>query len=80
MALTEKPLAPYPDLVAVETADKFQLARWMRFLPSPGEAAVGTAEFDTAFAQEAKVLEAIIARFAQSGGWTPEISKAVGWD
>lgn len=78
--MTEKPLVPYPDLDAVEAADKFQLARWMRFLPSPGEAVVGTSTYNAVFAVEAKVLERIIARFAQEGGWTPEISKAVGWD
>ncbi|UTC28166.1 hypothetical protein GURKE_01350 [Brevundimonas phage vB_BpoS-Gurke] len=69
----------FPDISAVESADKFQLARWMRFLPSPGEDAAGTRDFDEAFAREAKVMERIIARFAQEGGWTPEISKAVGW-
>lgn len=69
----------YPELAAVESANKIQLARWMRFLPSPGEAAAGTGAFHTAFEREAAVMERIIKRFAEAGGWTPEISKTVGW-
>ena len=58
---------PYPTEADVEGADKEQLARWYRFLPSPqGEAAI-------------KVLNKILDRFKEMGGWDPELSKRIGW-
>lgn len=75
----------YPSLEQVEAADKFQLARWVRHLPSGGEAAGNATPYSReahfeAIDVENKVMEAILRRFNQLGGWTPEISKAVGWD
>ena len=72
-------MSRYPALHEVEAADTVQLARWLRFLPSPGESAAGTPAFDTAFRQESEVMVVIVRRFSQAGGWTPDLSKAIGW-
>jgi hypothetical protein len=58
---------PYPSMKDVEDADKEQLARWYRFLPSPeGKSGI-------------EVLNKILARFTELGGWNAELSKAIGW-
>lgn len=58
---------PYPSMEDAETADKATLARWYRFLPSPqGETAI-------------KILNKIIERFKELGGWDAELSKSIGW-
>jgi len=69
----------YPIIGQVEAADRVQLARWYRFLPSPGSSAVGKPEFHDVATAEAAILNRIIARFAEMGRWTPELSKQVGW-
>jgi hypothetical protein len=51
----------------VEKADKFQLARWMRFLPSPSNRT------------EEGILNRIEARFKSMGGWEPGLSQVIGW-
>lgn len=60
----------YPTIAEVEAADKLQLAKWYRYLPS-------------ANAEDKKsvvILSRIIERFKAEGFWTPELSKQVGWD
>jgi len=52
----------------VEQASRKQLCRWYRFLPSPGTD------------DEVEVMNRIAERFNEFGGFTPEISKEVGWD
>jgi len=69
----------YPTLEEVEKASHLQLARWYRFLPSPGERAIGHPEFNKIFQQEAEILDRIVERFNKMGGFTPEISKKIGW-
>lgn len=69
----------YPTLVEVEQADRMQLCAWWRFLPSPGTRAMDTPEFERVLAEEAVVMECIAQRFREVGGFTPEISKALGW-
>ncbi len=56
----------YPTPQQVETADRLQLARWYRFLPSPQ-------------AEELEILNRIIERFKEAGGMDPGISKTIGW-
>lgn len=58
---------PYPTLEQVTNAGQLQLAKWMRFLGSP--------QTD----KQMHVLDAIQAKFKANGGWTPELSKLVGW-
>jgi hypothetical protein len=50
----------------VEKADKEQLARWYRFLPS-GETAA-----------DQKIMKRIAERFEKLGGMTVELSKKIG--
>lgn len=68
----------YPSLEAVNQADRIQLGRWVRFLPSPGLSALKSPDFGTVWRQEGDILERIINRFTELGGWSPEISKEVG--
>jgi len=57
----------YPPLEEVEKASKYQLGCWYRFLPSPqNDAGV-------------QVMNRIVERFNELGGWTPELSKQIGW-
>ena len=56
----------FPTIEEVEEADKDQLARWYRFLPS-GETAA-----------EQKIMKRIAERFEKVGGMTPELSKKIG--
>jgi hypothetical protein len=56
----------FPTLEEVEKADKEQLARWYRFLPS-GETAA-----------DQKIMRRIAERFEKLGGMTPELSKNIG--
>lgn len=71
----------YPTMEEVESADREQLCRWNRFLPSPGNCAIGKSDdtFARAIVRESKILKEIIARLAEMGGFTPEISKKIGW-
>jgi len=57
-----------PTMEEVEQASRKQLCRWYRFLPSPGTD------------DEVEVMNRIAERFNEFGGFTPEISKEVGWD
>jgi len=52
----------------VEQADHEQICRWYRFLPSP--------QTD----DETKAMTRIVERFNELGGFTPELSKKIGWD
>lgn len=55
----------YPTLMEVELASRIQLARWVRHLASPVNPS------------ETLILDTILNRFEDMGGWTPAISKAV---
>jgi hypothetical protein len=56
----------FPTIEAVEKADKEQLARWYRFLPSGDTAA------------DQKIMGRIAERFDKLGGMTRELSKKIG--
>jgi hypothetical protein len=56
----------FPTIGEVEKADKEQLARWYRFLPS-GETSA-----------EQKIMKRIAERFDKVGGMTRELSKKIG--
>jgi hypothetical protein len=57
----------FPSLSEVECADRVQLCRWYRFLPS-------------ATSPENQVIQDLIyTRHKETGGFTPEISKMIGW-
>jgi len=79
----------YPTIEQVEAAGHEQLCRWQRFLPSPGSAAIAAstrrssplevARVDKAIGQEVEVMNRIVERVKALGGFTPEISKRIGW-
>lgn len=57
-----------PTMKEVEQASRKQICKWYRFLSSP--------ETD----DDVNVMNRIVERFNEFGGFTPEISKEVGWD
>ena len=57
----------YPTDQQVEAATHEELGYWARFLPSPMSE------------HELKVINRIAERFKEMGGFTPELSKKVGW-
>jgi len=57
----------FPTLEQIKKADRLQICKWYRFLCSP--------ENDS----ERLLLNIIIVRFEKFGGFTPEISKEIGW-
>ena len=80
----------YPTSIEeVEQADREQLARWYRFLESPGSSAIkmkdysrkSTKEederFNEIYEKEAQIMNRIVHRFKEAGGFTPEISKKI---
>jgi hypothetical protein len=71
----------YPTIKEVNAADRYQICKWWRFLPSPGRSAVdkSSAEFTKVMEAEAPIMDRIAERFKEMGGFTPEISKAMGW-
>jgi len=68
----------YPTIDGVNSANKIQLAEWVRFLPSPGSSAIGNKNFEEIMDKEVVVLNLIIKQFNEKGGMTPAISKAIG--
>jgi len=62
----------FPTPQEVEQASREQLARWVRNLTPDAE--------DTKREQaQRKIIARISARFDALGGWTPELSKKVGY-
>ena len=59
-------LKGFPIIEEVERAEKEQLARWYRFLPSGDTAA------------DQKIMKRIAERFEKLGGMTAELSKKIG--
>lgn len=59
---------PFPSLASVERATRYELCFWHRFLPS-----APTEELQN-------IQKRIYDRWREMGGFTPEISKAIGWD
>ncbi len=69
----------YPTLPEVDEATHLQLARWYRFLKSPGASAIGGSQFAEIMTIESDVMRRIVYRLNLKGGMTPEISKEIGW-
>lgn len=73
----------YPTDAEIESADHVTLARWYRFLRSPGMSVIdhpNATERERIRVDQMNKLDRIIARFNGAGGWTPAISKTVGWE
>jgi hypothetical protein len=71
----------YPTMEQVDAASHHQLCSWQRFLPSPGADAMGGTyeKFQEVMNREALVMTRIVERVKELGGFTPEISKSLGW-
>lgn len=72
----------YPTKAEVCAASREQLARWHRFLPSPGsnafDAQLPGRSYDAVVEDEMNIMADICARFEELGGWSPELSKSIG--
>lgn len=69
----------YPTLDEVNTASHLKLCKWYRFLPSPGLEGIGGQDFDTTLKRQGPIMDRIVDRVKEFGGFTPEISKEIGW-
>ena len=69
----------YPTRQQVEHATLYQLVRWGRYLPSPGENFIDQDNFEEMMEKEVPIMNRIIQRRDEIG-ITPEVSKAVGWE
>jgi hypothetical protein len=69
----------YPTIDEVYAADQRKLGIWYRFLPSPGQSAVGTKNFGNQLRSEGHIMDVICYRFRAMGGMTPALSKEIGW-
>lgn len=73
----------YPTMEQVEKASQLRLCGWHRFLPSPGSRAIGSStreEFEKSLMEETAIIKRIMERVKEGGGFTPEISKTLGWE
>lgn len=57
----------YPSMLEVESADRELICRWYRFLASPRDD------------DQKAIMNRIVDRFRSLGGFSPEISKRIGW-
>ncbi len=58
----------YPTIEQINIADRFTLCKWYRFLPC--------AETE----KEIELINLINDKLKLAGGFTPEISKSLGWN
>jgi len=70
----------YSTMREVEAASHRQLAHWYRFLGSAGRDAVGKPDFEDLLQAQLKIQERLLERFDEIGGWSPVLSKQMGWD
>jgi hypothetical protein len=57
----------YPTLEQAKIAGRFQLCKWHRFLPSPENE------------EQIEINHLLYERWKEAGGFTPEISKQLGF-
>lgn len=69
----------YPTLKEVENASRETLARWYRFLPSPGWNFAKRKKFFQNIEKEEQIMKTIVKRFEDMGGFTDELSRKIGW-
>jgi len=67
----------YPSAEEIESGDRIQIARWYRFLPTPGANHLSDPNFLEKCLEETKLMERINTRFEDFGGMSPELSKAI---
>ena len=69
----------YPTLDQINEANHEDICRWWRFLPSPGSSVIGTGKFGESLEDEVLLMNRIAERLKEFGGFTPEISKWIGF-
>jgi len=69
----------YPTMAEVEAASRYDLCYWWRFLDSPGMEAIGMDSFEDVLNRQVVIMNRIKERMDEVGGFTPEISKSLGW-
>ena len=73
----------YPTIEQVNAADHYQICSWWRFLGSPGLKAINEGknrdECEKIRIEENAAMNRIGERLKEFGGFTPEISKSLGW-
>lgn len=69
----------YPKMGEVESASHEQLARWSRFLPSPGIGSIDDPNAEEVRIEENEILKKILLGLNEAGGWNPALSKRIGW-
>lgn len=69
----------YPTREQVEVASLFDLCRWWRFQGGPGLGRIGHDDFQETMERESILMVRIGERIKELGGWTPDISKRLGW-
>jgi hypothetical protein len=70
---------PFPTMDEVDGANRQQLGRWFRFLPSPGMDWTNDKDYKEKLAKELNILQRILNRFDDLGGWDARLSKQIGW-
>lgn len=60
-------ITTYPTEEAVQVADRYTICLWYRRLAVPETE------------EQARIMDLIVARFMELGGFTPEISRSIGW-
>ena len=60
-------ITEYPTIEAVKVADRYTICLWYRRLAVPENE------------EQERVMNLICDRFVTLGGFTPEISKSIGW-
>ena len=60
-------ITTYPTIEAVKIADRYTICMWYRRLAVPQNQ------------EQEKIMNLICERFEELGGFTPEISKSIGW-
>jgi hypothetical protein len=72
----------YPKIWEIKAAEREQLARWYRFLPSPGTRCIGESDelFHATLEAESAAMDLICERFKEMGMFDPDLSKRIGWE
>lgn len=67
----------YPKTIEeIKSADRETICRWWRFLPLNWASEVTNEDFEKAM----ELNNALSNRFDEVGGFTPSLSKKIGWD
>jgi hypothetical protein len=66
-------------MAEVNGANRLQLGRWFRFLPSPGMDWTDDKDFKEKMISEGLIMEHILVRFDYLGGMDTMLSKQIGW-